>query len=524
MAIIRNANDFSNFSISTDDSSLNNFFTEIPETETIKGVYFQRAQLLRDPSALTNVDHSKLALVNVGGDRYTFAWSTLDDFPLSRLGQLRHCSSPEDIARLCDDYDEVNREFFFDRSATAFRVILNFLAAGKLRLLRQACAVFLSDELSYWGIEPTGMEHCCRRAMITCLDELAERKRKEEARRQKRLMKQPTREKEKGFRGFLGHFKDIVDNPHSGWLGKSFACVSVVMIAVTVFSLCISSLPHLREEESRGECSLRCQQIFIVETVCVVWFTLELLLRFLQARSKLEFARGPLNIIDAVAILPYYISLLVDERDLRLGDTTTVGGGYLDKLGLILRLMRALRILYVMRLARHSLGLQTLGLTVQRSMHDFGLLLLFVCVAVTLFSPLIHLTESERHGFSSIPACFWWAIISMTTVGYGDMVPRTIPGQAVAFSAILSGILIMAFPATSIFHVFSRSYRELRQEHEMMCKDERVALLTTEEVWTDSDRNSYCWTQNYPNKLHEGEKRDGFKKSVLAATACSDML
>ncbi|KAF7703337.1 hypothetical protein HF521_022344 [Silurus meridionalis] len=492
MAIIRNANDFSNFSISTDDSSLNNFFTEIPETETIKGVYFQRAQLLRDPSALTNVDHSKLALVNVGGDRYTFAWSTLDDFPLSRLGQLRHCSSPEDIARLCDDYDEVNREFFFDRSATAFRVILNFLAAGKLRLLRQACAVFLSDELSYWGIEPTGMEHCCRRAMITCLDELAERKRKEEARRQKRLMKQPTREKEKGFRGFLGHFKDIVDNPHSGWLGKSFACVSVVMIAVTVFSLCISSLPHLREEESRGECSLRCQQIFIVETVCVVWFTLELLLRFLQARSKLEFARGPLNIIDAVAILPYYISLLVDERDLRLGDTTTVGGGYLDKLGLILRLMRALRILYVMRLARHSLGLQTLGLTVQRSMHDFGLLLLFVCVAVTLFSPLIHLTESERHGFSSIPACFWWAIISMTTVGYGDMVPRTIPGQAVAFSAILSGILIMAFPATSIFHVFSRSYRELRQEHEMMCKDERVALLTTEECFT-----AYYSTKGY---------------------------
>lgn len=271
----------------------------------------------------------------------------------------------------------------------------------------------------------------------------------------------------------------------------------------------------------QGECSQRCQQIFIVETMCVAWFTLELSLRFLQARNKLEFARGPLNIIDAVAILPYYISLLVDDRDLRPGDRKNVGGGYLDKLGLILRLMRALRILYVMRLARHSLGLQTLGLTVQRSMHDFGLLLLFVCVAVTLFSPLVHLAESERHGFSSIPACYWWAIISMTTVGYGDMVPRTIPGQMVAFSGILSGILIMAFPATSIFHVFSRSYCELRQEHEMMYKDERVALLAAEDVWIESERN--CWMQEYPNKLHDGEERDGNKKSVLAATVCSDL-
>ncbi|XP_027009055.1 potassium voltage-gated channel subfamily G member 4 [Tachysurus fulvidraco] len=523
MPIISNTNDFSNFSISTDDSSLDRFFTEIPETETIKGVYFQRAQLLRDPSALSNVDHSKQALVNVGGDRYTFAWSTLDDFPLSRLGQLRYCSSLEDIARLCDDYDELSREFFFDRSATAFRVILNFLAAGKLRLLRQACSVFLSDELAYWGIEPTGMERCCRRVMITCVEEMAEKKRKEEARRQKWLKKQPIQEKGEGFHGFLNRLRDMVDNPHSGWMGKSFAYISVAMIVVTVVSLCISTMPELREEESRGECSQKCQQIFIVETVCVAWFTLELALRFLQARSKLEFACGPLNIIDAVAILPYYISLLVDERDLRLGDHKNVGGGYLDKLGLILRLLRALRILYVMRLVRHSLGLQTLGLTVQRSLHDFGLLLLFVCVAVTLFSPLVHLAESERHGFSSIPACFWWAIISMTTVGYGDMVPRTIPGQVVAFSSILSGILIMAFPATSIFHVFSRSYRDLRQEHEMICKDERAALLAADEVWVESEMNTYYWTQGYSNKLHEGENRDGPEKTVLVDTSCSGL-
>uniref|UniRef100_A0A673GLA7 Potassium voltage-gated channel subfamily G member 4-like n=1 Tax=Sinocyclocheilus rhinocerous TaxID=307959 RepID=A0A673GLA7_9TELE len=501
MPIISNANhDFSNLSVSTDDSSLDLFFSEIPVTETIKGVYFQRAQRLHNIPAFRDVDHSKLctkSLFNVGGDCYTFPWSTLEEFPLTRLGQLCHCSSPDDIAQLCDDYDEARREFFFDRSSMAFRVILNFLAAGKLRLLRQVCAVSLSDELNYWGIDPVHMERCCRRKLLSRVEEVGEKKMKEEERRQKRQAIQKPLAQEKGYIWFMSQLQEIVENPHSGWLGKIFACFSVVMIAVTVISLCISTMPDHdnRDEEGnregRGKCSEKCRNIFIVETVCVAWFSMEFLLRFLQAQRKLQFVRNPLNIIDVIAILPYYISLVVDSEDEseEAELNGSAGRGYLDKLGLILRVMRALRILYVMRLARHSLGLQTLGLTIQRSMREFGLLLLFLCVAVALFSPLVHLAEKEftknkptgPHSFSSIPASYWWAIISMTTVGYGDMVPHSIPGQVVAFSSILSGILIMAFPATSIFHVFSRSYHELKREHEMICKEERAATLDAKE-------------------------------------------
>ncbi|KAM8895162.1 voltage-gated potassium channel regulatory subunit KCNG4 [Spinachia spinachia] len=493
MPIISNANhDFSAYSISSDDSSLDRFFTEIPETETIKGVYFQRAQLLRDPKASYVVDHALQVLINVGGNRYTFPWSTLEQFPQSRLGRLRFCTTPEEIARLCDDYDETCREYFFDRNPTAFRVILNFLAAGKLRLLRELCAVSLHDELDYWGVDPGHMERCCRRRMNTRVEEVAERERKEQEWRQKRVMlKKSTTEIKKGYHKLTWMLREVVENPQSGLAAKMFACLSVVMVLVTVISLCISTMPDLRDEETRGECSQKCQSMFVVESICVAWFTLEFLLRFVNARSKLAFARGPLNIIDAIAILPYYVSLVVDVRDGARDDAVVVGAGrgYLDKLSLILRLLRALRILYVMRLARHSLGLQTLGMTMQRSMREFGLLLLFVCVAVTLFSPLVHLAESElapfaathpQHSFSSIPASYWWAIISMTTVGYGDMVPRSIPGQMVALTSILSGILIMAFPATSIFHTFSRSYQELKQEYEQLWKEERGEEIAAE--------------------------------------------
>lgn len=174
MPIISNANhDFSNLSVS-DDSSLDHIFTEIPETETIKGVYYKSARFVRRAEDLLSVDPALQAVINVGGNRYAFPWSTLEQFPLTRLGRLRPSITAEEIARVCDDYDEARREFFFDRSPSAFRVILNFLAAGKLRLLREMCVLSLHEELTYWGVEMAYMERCCKRKMMSRLEEVAE--------------------------------------------------------------------------------------------------------------------------------------------------------------------------------------------------------------------------------------------------------------------------------------------------------------------------------------------------------------
>lgn len=273
MPIISNANhDFSNFSVS-DDSSLDRIFTEIPETETIKvwlqaaskclnvvfwqlslftfqGVHYKRAQFIHRPEDLVSVDHALLAVINVGGNRYTLPWSTLEQFPLTRLGRLCGCRSLEDITNICDDYDETRKEFFFDRSPSAFRVILNFLAAGKLRLLREMCVLSLHDELNYWGVEMAYMERCCKRKMYTRIEEVHEMERREEERRQRNTMQRVPVE-ETRYRKVMNWLRDMVENPHSGLPGKIFACLSVIMVAVTVVSLCISTMPDLREEEDR---------------------------------------------------------------------------------------------------------------------------------------------------------------------------------------------------------------------------------------------------------------------------------
>ncbi|XP_035536806.1 potassium voltage-gated channel subfamily G member 2 [Morone saxatilis] len=450
------------------------------EVTSKKGLFYKRAQLLLQPQPRQQ-DGDEIgladgaAIINVGGIKYRIPWSTLEEFPLTRLGKLRSCSNEAEIMDVCDDYDGSRNEYFFDRSPSAFRTIVTFLAAGKLRLLREMCALSFQEELLYWGVEENNLDWCCLRKLRLRQEEYKEQQRLEEedaeltSPQSCEESQQPPgvgAQEETNTGGCMRRLRDMVENPHSGLPGKIFACLSVIFVAITAVTLCVSTMPDLREEEERGECSQRCYNIFVLETVCVAWFSLEFLLRFIQTQSKCMFLRTPLNVIDVVAILPYYITLIVDSLSVG-GKPAGSGNNYLEKVGLVLRVLRALRIFYVMRLARHSLGLQTLGLTVRRCTREFGLLLLFLCVAMALFSPLVFLAESEmgaKQEFTSIPGSYWWAVISMTTVGYGDMVPRSIPGQVVALSSILSGILLMAFPVTSIFHTFSRSYLELKEE------------------------------------------------------------
>ncbi|XP_057609830.1 potassium voltage-gated channel subfamily G member 4 [Chionomys nivalis] len=441
-----------------------------PEPQSVKGLYYRRARKVGTLDSSPEADLKKEILVNVGGRRYLLPWSTLDAFPLSRLSRLRLCRSYEEITQLCDDYDENSQEFFFDRSPNAFGVIVSFLAAGKLVLLREMCALSFREELSYWGIEEANLERCCLRKLMKKLEEAAELRREEAMQRQQQRQACHSEVQSSRWARSMNQLREMVEDPQSGLPGKVFACLSILFVATTAVSLCVSTMPDFRAEEDKGECTRKCYYIFVVETICVAWFSLEFCLRFAQARNKCQFFRGPLNVIDILAISPYYVSLVVSEESSEAGERLS-GSSYLEKVGLVLRVLRALRILYVMRLARHSLGLQTLGLTVRRCAREFGLLLLFLGVAVTLFSPLVYVAENESGRvleFTSIPASYWWAIISMTTVGYGDMVPRSVPGQMVALSSILSGILIMAFPATSIFHTFSHSYLELKREQEQV--------------------------------------------------------
>lgn len=219
------------------------------EPPSIKGLYYRRARKVGALDASPAADLKKEILVNVGGRRYVLPWSTLDEFPLSRLSKLKLCRNHEEIAQLCDDYDEDNQEFFFDRSPSAFGMIVSFLAAGKLALLREMCVLSFQEELTYWGIEEANLERCCRRKLTKKLEELAELRREEALLRQREACGPAVDASRCGL--FMNWLRETVENPQSGLPGKVFACLSILFVATTAVSLCVSTMPDMRAEEDK---------------------------------------------------------------------------------------------------------------------------------------------------------------------------------------------------------------------------------------------------------------------------------
>ncbi|XP_047385734.1 potassium voltage-gated channel subfamily G member 4 isoform X2 [Sciurus carolinensis] len=220
------------------------------ETRAAKGLYYGRARRLGAGEAAPEADLRKEVLVNVGGRRFLLPWSTLDEFPRSRLAQLRLCRSREEAGRLCDDFDEDRQEFFFDRSPSAFGAIVSFLAAGKLVLLQDTCALSFREELAYWGIDERSLERCCLRRLLRTLEEAAELRREEALQRQRQREAHPAG---RGSRWALcmDQLGEMVENPRSGLPGKVFACLSILFVATTAVSLCVSTMPDLRAEEDK---------------------------------------------------------------------------------------------------------------------------------------------------------------------------------------------------------------------------------------------------------------------------------
>lgn len=166
----------------------------------------------------------------------------------------------------------------------------------------------------------------------------------------------------------------------------------------------MTPLPSLKEKIERIP---SWKNIFqICEMVSVIWFTFEFLMRFFTCPNKKKFMMGFLNIIDIVSIMPFYITLMLDRHE----------GIGLENL----RVIRLVRVFRIFKLSRHSKGLQILGLTLRASMRELGLMVFFLAIGVILFSSAVYYLETDN--FSSIPDAFWWAIITMCTVGYGDKV------------------------------------------------------------------------------------------------------
>lgn len=187
--------------------------------------------------------------------------------------------------------------------------------------------------------------------------------------------------------------------------------------------------------------------LFYLDYVCVAFFTLELILRFGFCPHKPKFFRDIMNIIDVVCLVPYIISTVI--RSLSVTNPTAT----VLKTVLMIRIVRILRIF---KLMKHYSAFKILVYTLKVSTKELFLMVVFLMTGVLMFASLVHYIEKEN--FPNIPIGIWWALVTMTTVGYGDKYTVTIPGYIIGSLCVISGVLVIAFTVPIVVNNFSLYY------------------------------------------------------------------
>ena len=205
-------------------------------------------------------------------------------------------------------------------------------------------------------------------------------------------------------------------------IGRLFDIVLLWAILGSILVVTLESVKSLDEQY---------ETLFaVVEWIFTILFTIEYILRIIILKKPLSYIFSFLGIIDLLALVPTYLSLFV------------TGGAYL----VVIRAIRLLRIFRILKLSRYLSEAQMLGNALMASKYKLFVFIGTVISVVLIMGTLMYVIEGAEHGFTSIPRSIYWCIVTITTVGYGDIAPETILGQTLASVLMLMGYAIIAVP------------------------------------------------------------------------------
>tara|TARA_Y100001960_G_C14623187_1_gene801772 strand:- start:172 stop:966 length:795 start_codon:yes stop_codon:yes gene_type:complete len=232
-------------------------------------------------------------------------------------------------------------------------------------------------------------------------------------------------------------------------MGKGFDLVLIISILISVFVVFIDSVQYYN--------NLYSKELYIFEWFFTILFTIEYFLRIYCIRRPLMYVKSFFGVIDLLSIIPTYISVFFPVSR------------YLS----VIRILRVLRIFRILKLINYISESNQLINALIASRRKITVFLFFILSMVTIFGSIMYLIEGEQNGFTSIPQSIYWAIVTITTVGYGDISPKTELGKVLASLAMILGYATIAVPTGIISAEYSNISKKISSQVCPGCSNEQ---------------------------------------------------
>nr|CDS24812.1 Potassium voltage gated channel protein Shaw [Echinococcus granulosus] len=461
-------------------------------------------------SSVSGVSSNNRVILNVGGVRHETYKSTLKKIPATRLSRLTEALA---------NYDPLLNEYFFDRHPAVFAQVLNYYRTGKLHYPVDVCGPLFEEELQFWGLDSNQVEPCCwmtytahrdTQATLHILDEadmdtaecidvdLYKRFGLEEEYEVNQLTT---------WQKLKPRIWAVFEMPRSSVAAKCVALISVICVILSIVAYCFKTAPSFTAPSlqistgpffnitlnatalSYSSFSTTSHSFILapsdplaviphsaflyIELVCNIWFLFEFVIRLAVTDSPMRFLRSPLNLIEIAAVISFYAEVFVT---LGFGNHHSSSSPVIAKCAV--ELLSIVRVMRLFKLTRYISGLKILILTFKASAKELLLLVFFLMVFIVLFAALVFYAErfslSPANDFTSIPIGLWWAIVTMTTVGYGDMAPKSYAGMMVGALCAITGVLTIALPVPVIVSNFSMFYSHTQARSKLPKRRRRI--------------------------------------------------
>ena len=355
-------------------------------------------------------------VINISGEIFETYSDTLSRFPETLLG---------DKEMRGQHYCSQTGQYFFQRNRRCFESILHFYQSkGSLLCPIGIPVSIFEDECRFFGLAEaviTAMKN--KEGIISSLEE-----------KNVRLMD----EKNSTFRERISHG---LENPRSSNAAWIFAMSSLVVAFMSVFTASLETMQCFHSSANVWA---------IIDFVLNILLLLELIFRMVFAHKVLDFLKNSLNVMEIAILLIYFLLLLMHTNAM----------GFLG----LFKTLKVMRVIRLLRVSKHSKRLIVVGKIMHCNLKNFGLVALCFVITVLIGSTFMFVIEEwnrldgDDGGFTSIPASIWWSVQTVTTIGYGDLVPTSAPGKIFASSYMLIGVVALSLPVLTIVAHFLTVY------------------------------------------------------------------